>query len=569
MKVEMNPLHKQMLDDVFDAFSMLSNGGFVSLMHVTAGVTRYSPLAVELMKLPGEYIPNGAIDFADYLHPEDKKRYMDVMGPLLTGESQTYDITYRIRINTGEYSNFRAVGAVLRGDDGKPSLIGGVTYNEGATETTDSVTVLPNKVAYIRDLDRLIKEEKNTISLEVGISGFTDINIRHGYSYGNRILQEIAWLLQETVEGRATVYRLEEATFGILFTDTPKEMVSTIYDHIRIMLQQGIEIAGNQNILTANGGLISTFKTEADADSVYTCLNYAYEESAVSRHGELVDFNGSYDRGSVETLELINAIRKDILDECKGFSITYTPVIAVGTGWMNGAEASVHWESEEYGRVEAYRFLPVLERDFLFEELGDFILKSALSEGKKFLEQDPDFLLCVDVYRLQLDTGYFVDELFELLDEYDFPGEKLSLNVMGDYRSIDTAVMKDIIEKLHKRGVLVIIDNFGSGKDSIGFLKEMPVDAVNMDIRFTDGIDDDERDRKILSHLTELAHDCVEHINVKGITGKEVYDIVRTMPVTTVQGSYFSGVLGAEDILSGVNRDYFQKKMNARELYSQ
>ena len=40
MEINMDPKYKQMLDDVFDAFTMLSNGAIVSLMHVVGGLTR-------------------------------------------------------------------------------------------------------------------------------------------------------------------------------------------------------------------------------------------------------------------------------------------------------------------------------------------------------------------------------------------------------------------------------------------------------------------------------------------------------------------------------------------------
>ena len=79
MEVNMNPLQRQMLDDVFDAFTMLTNGAMCSLMHVDGGYTRFTPSSVELFGLPGEYVPNGAINWNDYLHPEDRKRYMDVI----------------------------------------------------------------------------------------------------------------------------------------------------------------------------------------------------------------------------------------------------------------------------------------------------------------------------------------------------------------------------------------------------------------------------------------------------------------------------------------------------------
>ena len=147
MTIQMDPLQRQKLDDVFDAFTLLVRGTIVSLMHVDGGYTRYSASAVDLFNLPGEYIPNGAMDWNDYVHPEDRKRYMDAMVALLEGRAQTYDLTYRVRTKTGEYGNFRVVGAVLRGDDGKPSLIGGAMFNEGLSNNTDPVTVLPNRNA--------------------------------------------------------------------------------------------------------------------------------------------------------------------------------------------------------------------------------------------------------------------------------------------------------------------------------------------------------------------------------------------------------------------------------------
>lgn len=82
VEANMNPLHKQMLDDVFDAFSMLSPGNLVSATRIGSGVTRWSPAAAELFGLPGEYAANGCAGLKDYIHPEDRKRFMDTLAPL-------------------------------------------------------------------------------------------------------------------------------------------------------------------------------------------------------------------------------------------------------------------------------------------------------------------------------------------------------------------------------------------------------------------------------------------------------------------------------------------------------
>ena len=546
METNLNPLQKQMLDDVFDAFSMLVRGTMVSLMHVGGGVTRYSPAAVDLFGLPGEYIENGAHNWNDYLHPEDRRRYMDVMLPLLEGKTRAYDITYRVRTSSGEYGIFRAVGAVLRGDDGKPSVIGGAMFNEGMSKNTDPVTVLPNKYAYMESLARLISGGKRTISLLVGINGLTEINEVHGYTYGNRILQEVAWLIQETVNGRCPVYRMDGATFALLTDSLSREQITAIYDMLRYRLQRGVEINGMRNILIANGGMISVYNPETEASVIHSCLHYAYEESRYRKHGELVDFNGSINYEGSRSLELIGALRDSVSDGCRGFSLEYEPVIDARTGRVNGAEGTIVWNDPRYGRVGREDFMPILERDFLFEELGDYIQRRGLEEGVALLKRDPGFLLCLNVTRIQLESDFFVDMLLRDLEETGFPAPHLSLKMAADCRYIDRGRMRDLIDALHEHGILVIIDGFGSGADSIGFLKNAPVDAVCLDSHFLDDIEHSARDREILQHLTCMAATCVQHINIKGVDSEALRDILRAFPITTMQGALFSQPLSFE-----------------------
>lgn len=549
MEVNMDPMFKQQLDDVFDAFTMLSNGAIVNLMHVQGNTTRWSPAGVELFGLSGEYIPNGSMDWGDYVHPEDRKRYMDVMTPLATGERQTYDLTYRVRTKDGTYGNFRVTGAVLRDADGAPSMIGGVLINEGLTENVDQVTVLPNRNAYLDDFGKLLKEEERVFSLQVGFSGLSKLNQLHGYTYGNRLLQEVAWLIQETVNGRGSVYRVGSASFAMLTNTLSRAETAAIYDMLRYRLQRGVEVNGIRSILTANGGLISSDNADTGAATVLSCLNYAYEESKRHMHGELVDFNGSINYESARSLELINTIRDSMLDECRGFSMEYDAVVDAETERIKGVEAHVIWENEEYGKVASADFLPILEHDFVFEELSDFTLRQSMTDGLRLMEKEPGMLLYLNVYRIQLDSDYFIENLQYFLKETGFPAYQLCLKFTDECRFIEINRMKEIIEKLHKLKIKVVIAGFGSGVNSVGFLKSENVDGVCLGSQFVEGIEENERDRDILEYLTRLAATCVKHINVKGVDTGTVRELLRAFPVTTMQGGCFSEQLPLEKLM--------------------
>ncbi len=167
------------------------------------------------------------------------------------------------------------------------------------------MTVLPNKNAYQVKLTRLLESGQSVISLLIGIDRFSQINEVHGYTYGNRTLQEVAWRIQEVVKDHGTVLRSEDATFVILSDTLTRDEATAIYDHIRYQLQRGIQVNRIKNILTACGGMISSVGTEVSASTVYACMNYAYEESHRHKHGDLVDFNGSVNYDGDGTLELI------------------------------------------------------------------------------------------------------------------------------------------------------------------------------------------------------------------------------------------------------------------------
>ena len=547
--IQMDPLQKQMLDDVFDALQMISGGALVSLMHVEGGVTRWSPGAVELFGLPGEYVPNGAMDWGDYVHPEDRKRYLDTMGQLAGGKLHSYDLAYRVRTKTGEYFNIRNIGSVLRNEQGEPSLIGGILINQGLTENTDPITVLPNKFAFYENINDLMARGGKAMALLLGVSKLSRINENHGYSYGNRVLQEIAWLIQETLGERGKVYRMDDSAFAIVSETLSREELAAVYDSLKLKMQRGVRIDGNRHNLTANGGMISIENEQADPATIYSCLNYAYRESKLHRHGELVDFNGSVKYDVNEALEMVNVIRDCIVEGCRGFSLAYQPVFDAATGRLVGAEALVRWEGEPYGVVEPNEFIPVLEKDFIFEELGAWILRQAVEDGKRFLEKYPGFLLGVNISASQIEDEYFVDGVLETLEKTGFPAENLSLEITKGCRLLELDRLREVVMTLHQHSIRVGIDDFGTGFESIGFLKRFSADYIKFDRELIRDIEESSADREMMEYLAKCAAVRGTHVIAKGVETPGMRDILKEYAISSMQGNFYAKALSADDIL--------------------
>lgn len=542
-------LRRQILDDVFDAFLMISGGNWISLYDIKGKETRYSPGAVEMFDLPGEYIPEGAYDWSDYVHPEDRKRYEDVMGALIATGTLNYDLTYRVRTKDGSYGLFRFVGAVIRDTDGNPSLVGGLIINEGLMENTDPITILRNANGFSKDLNALLRENKECTILMLGFSRLSDINEKHGYGYGNRLLQHVGWMIQENVGEIGTVYRLDGSKFAYITEERSPQEVAGLYEKLRIRLQSGFTLGGVRHNLSANGGLLSTKNLRMNDLTIRTCLNYAYHESKQRKHGNLVVFDGSVNRDARDTLEMIDRIRESIVDDCKGFFLEYQPVIATESGQVAGAEALLRWQEEQYGTVMPLEFVPMLEQDFLFVELGEWVLRQAMADGVKMLEKHSDFILGVNVSPVQIEDEFFIDSLCEISEDTGFPLKHLCLELTENCRRIDIDDIKKILFAVREEGVRYMVDDFGSGFGSLDFLRELSADFVKFDRKYLEGIEENETARDGIGKFCELVAVYGTHVAVKGVENERMAEILKDYPIDYMQGFFRSKAVGVEEFL--------------------
>lgn len=545
-----NNNRRQIFDDMFDAFSMLAGGNYVSLYDMKLKLTRYSAASVEMFGLPGEYIPDGADDWSNYVHPEDRKRYQDAMAGMFAKQSRSYDLSYRVRTTKGDYILFRFIGAVLRDEDGNPSMIGGMTINEGMQEKVDPITVLPNHYAFFSDLPELMRTNEKNIVLLIGINRMTSINESLGYSHGNRVLQQVSWVIQETVKENGTVYRKEGAKFAIVSNKLDEHEMTVIYRKIRQKLLTSIRVDDTRHNLTINGGMISFQGFQLDPRTLQSCLTYAYNESKIKKHGSLVNFDGNTKRDDKTVIQMLNTLRTDLISDCTGFYLEYQPVLTSLENTPVGVEALIRWKHDDYGIVLPDEFMHIIEEDVAFEELGDWILRTALTDGKKLLEKFPDIKMGINISPTQLSDEYFVESLQQLLKRTGFPAKNLCLEFTKDCRMLDPAHICDVALALHTLDIKIIIDDYGSGFESLDFLKMLSADYVKFDRKFIQNLESSEQDRLVLQHLSELATVYNTNICVKGIENKATADIIKNYPIRSVQGNFFAVPQGIDEAIA-------------------
>jgi EAL domain-containing protein (putative c-di-GMP-specific phosphodiesterase class I) len=148
----------------------------------------------------------------------------------------------------------------------------------------------------------------------------------------------------------------------------------------------------------------------------------------------------------------------------------------------------------------------------------------------------PSDFECVDVNEI----------LNDLVKKYKIEKNKLRVEIT------ETTIMQNpqrqikLIGMLRMAGFYVEMDDFGSGYSSFSMLKDIQIDALKMDMKFLRKSKNEEKGKKILKALVELAKDFGMRVIAEGVETQEQVDFLEKIGCGIFQGYYFSRPMSVE-----------------------
>ena len=538
-----------MLEMLFRAFETVSDGTYVFLCDMKYDFSRWSKNAVDTFGLPAEYMYGAGDIWENCIHPEDRAAYHKGIDEIFSGNASGHDMQYRARRVTGEYEVCTCRGIVIRDPSGEPDYFAGTIRNHGVQGHVDALTGLRNQYGFFEDLDGCLRRKAEFSVMLFGISRFSEINEMYGYQFGNLVLQRYARKAYEVTGSKGRIYRIDGTKFAVISNTLTVDQLREKYDAFRAFLHEAFEVDGRKLLLDLHGGALRVDHFDVDSQTVYACLNFANEESKLRQQGSLVEFRNDLNRENQQRLEKLHAIRASIMRGYEGFYLLYQPVVEAKTEKLIGAEALLRWKNDVYGMVPPDQFLPLLESDPLFPELGEWIIRESILAAKKILRQDPGFIVNVNLSYTQLEKPDFVDMVLRILGELEYPPEHLCFEVTERCRLLDMELLKNVLSEIKSRGVLVALDDFGTGFSSVGILREIPFDIIKIDRSFVRRIEANEIDRQLIRTIADLAFLFGAKVCVEGIETEGMRDILKQYHVESFQGYYYAKPLLIGDFL--------------------
>ena len=545
----MEEIYKVKLDSLYGAFAIMANGAYTYLTDIKHNYSRWSKEAVDYFGLPSEYMENAGDVWMENVHPDDRAAYAASIKELFGGKVSEHNLQYRARTKDGQYIVCTCRGVVIRDEHGEPDYFGGTIRNNDTLSYFDDISNFRSLYGFLEDLQSAQWKGESIQIMLLGINEFSRLNDIYGYTFGNRVLQEFAKMIDTEAHGMGEWYRMDGTKFAIVCKKSSVDDLKNLYKRIQYNSIHDFEVDGNRIVLSFVAGAINLDSLEVSAETVYSCLRFAYYESKNNHLGELFVLKNNVGDDKRFAIERINVIRNSIVNNCEGFFLCYQPIVDATTEKIIGAEALIRWKNDEYGVVPPVQFVDVLEQDNLFPELGKWILRTALVDAKKFLARYPGFIVNVNLSYTQLEKSDFVEDVLAIIEDVNFPPQNLCLEITERCRLLDMGLLKDIFTRLRKHGIKVALDDFGTGFSSIGVLRELPVTTVKIDRSFVMNIEQNNSDQNTVRFISELADSFSSSVTAEGIETPEMRELLLRFKIKSLQGFYYSKPLPMDEFM--------------------
>lgn len=235
--------------------------------------------------------------------------------------------------------------------------------------------------------------------------------------------------------------------------------------------------------------------------------------------------------------ELDEALERD------EFRLVYQPVVSLLDGSVVGAEALLRWSHPSRGTVLPARFVPSLEEAGLIVAVGAWALRTACAQAVRWnLDAAGDarpLSIGVNVSGHQAADPRIVGHVAHALEESGLDPALLHLELTETVPLDRSAAVAGRLADLRALGVKLVLDDFGTGWSSLGYLTRFPVDAIKLDRSFVAAMGHDARVGAIVDAVVGLARRLEIDVVAEGIETGVQRDGMVAAGCSLAQGYYF------------------------------
>jgi diguanylate cyclase (GGDEF)-like protein len=414
-----------------------------------------------------------------------------------------------------------------------------------AAAQTDFLTGLLNRRAFVSALDAAFRSSSGAASVAIlDLDNFKLINDTLGHAVGDSLLQNVSERLLKFEAFAITIARLGGDEFGFLIPDLhahggPTVLGERILAEVsRPALLMGRQVTAAASIgfgFARQGDLRTPSRVLADADIAL------YEAKRVPGT-HLAVFEPCMEEHHQKRAKVEAAVRSHDFKE--RVHLRYQPIFELKTREILAIEALARWTDDDLGEVSPAEFIPIAERLHVISELSQNLLSRALVHASCW----PSHVrLSFNLSGVQLSRTDFGNDLIGALRAAEFDPSRLQVEVTETALLSDFSAARENLAVMKAYGISTVLDDFGAGYSSLGYLRELRFDQIKIDGVLVKGATGPNEGRELLSGVIHLCRALGAMTVAEHIETEDEYTLVAELGCYAGQGYWLQEPMTASD----------------------
>jgi diguanylate cyclase (GGDEF)-like protein len=347
--------------------------------------------------------------------------------------------------------------------------------------TTDFLTNLPNRRAFVAALEEEIARDQcwGPFALAIlDLDRFKAVNDTFGHGAGDALLKEVAARLLRAVGHRGTVARLGGDEFAVLLPGV-EHVAEAAFVGAHILREVNRPMTfGRRKIgvsaccgfaIAGRGGQGSPSRVMADAD-------LALYEAKDGAEGGVCVFEARLEAPRRRRQQIERALQVPGVED--QFRLEFQAIVDISSGRVLAYEALARWTTPELGPVSPAEFVPIAEQLHLIDGINNHLMAKAFEEASRW----PAAIgLSFNLSAVQLCAAGSAEALLDALCASGLAARQLQVEVTETALLADLETARANLKALRDAGATIVLDDFGAGFASIGYLRELRFDQIKLD----------------------------------------------------------------------------------------
>ena len=412
----------------------------------------------------------------------------------------------------------------------------------------DDLTGLLNRREFEVQLSRTLEEVRRDGTEHalcyIDLDQFKVVNDTCGHHAGDELLRQLTLQIESRIRKHDVFARLGGDEFGIILKDCPMDSAAKLAEDIRngvrsfqfAWQQHSFEVGASIGLVPISNAHVTSSELMMTADSA--C--YIAKDKGRNRIHiyEPTDEDVIRHTGDMQWLQRLNQSLEADSFELHGQCIV---PLAEGASHIDYHEVLLRMRDPERGLILPDNFIPAAERYQLMMPIDQWVVSRVFRMlGESGLGRASGGrgvpVFSINLSAQSLTEEGFLDFVTRHLDASGIDPAMIAFEITETAAITHLARAVHFIEALKARGCRFLLDDFGSGLSSFGYLSNLPIDYIKIDGHFVSDLTRNPVSRSIVESIVRIGRVMGVKTIAEFVESAELEDEARQCGIDYAQG---------------------------------